>query len=103
MLERLAVLTRKQSHLRSTIVGAMVYPCLLCALGVSVVILMLLFVLPRFSGLFANLDSPLPPSTKFLLFLSDGLQNYWWIIVPVLVGAGWCAKKWLSSCPVAPS
>ena len=38
MLQRLAVLTRKQSHLRSTIVGAMVYPCLLCALGVSVVI-----------------------------------------------------------------
>ncbi len=97
MLERLAVLTRKQSHLRSTIVGAMVYPCLLCALGVSVVVLMLLFVLPRFAGLFANLDSPLPPSTKFLLFLSEGLQNYWWVIVPALVGAGWGAKKWLGS------
>lgn len=87
MLERLAILTRKQLKLRSTIIGAMIYPCLLTLVAVTVTILMLMFILPRFSELFRTLDSPLPPTTKFLLALSDWLHLNWW--VPVLgVSAG---------------
>src|SRR3954452_4379205 len=78
MLDRLATLTKKQMQLRSAIVGALIYPTLLIIIAVNVLCTMLLFVLPRFTGLFATLDVPLPPTTKFLMALSDALRNYWW-------------------------
>src|SRR4051812_1787720 len=96
MLDRLACLTRKQLHLRSSIRGAMVYPIVLCCIGVVVTNLMLLFVLPRFAGLFKNLDTPLPPTTKMLMALSGFLTEDWyWVILGVgaIVGGGWA---WLN-------
>ena len=97
MLERLAVLTNKQVHLRSTIVGAMIYPCVLVAIGFCVLILMLMFVLPRFAGLFETLDVPLPASTQFLMWLSGMLQKYWWgalaaVVLLVVAGRSWLAS-----------
>ena len=95
MMERLAILMRKQMKLRTTIVGALVYPCLLMLVAVAVTILMLMFVLPRFSDLFKTLDSPLPPTTKLLLGLSDWLQTNWWL-PPIALGAGLVAVTfWL--------
>lgn len=96
MLDRLATLTRKQLQLRRSITGAMVYPSLLMVLGVGVVIVMLAFVLPRFSGLFENLDSPLPPSTKFLLFLSELLRTYWWAALGALAAAAVSVRQWVA-------
>ena len=70
MLDRLAALTRKQLQLRTAIVGAMVYPSILVVVGAAVMVLMLLFVLPRFGALFQTLDTPLPPTTRWLLHRS---------------------------------
>jgi type IV pilus assembly protein PilC len=78
MLDRLATLTKKQMQLRSAIVGALIYPTLLIIIAINVLCTMLLFVLPRFTGLFASLDVPLPPTTKFLMALSEALRTYWW-------------------------
>ena len=85
MLERLASMTRKQMQVRNAVVGAMVYPCLLIVIALGVLALMLLFVLPRFMGLFEQLDAELPATTKFLVMLSDALRAYWWAI-PIVVG-----------------
>lgn len=97
MLERLAVLTRKQLQTRNTVVGALVYPCLLLVIAGGVLCLMLTLVLPRFADLFVTLDLPLPPTTRFLMFLSGVLISYWWMILLLLgvVGAG--MKYWLGT------
>ena len=71
MLERLAVLSRKQVHVRGTVVGAMIYPCLLTAVALGVLTTLMVFVLPRFSALFKTLDTPLPPTTSFLMCISQ--------------------------------
>jgi type II secretory pathway component PulF len=97
MLDRMAALVKKQLHTRSTIVGAMVYPCLLIVVSIGVLVLMLTFVLPRFAELFKTLDSPLPPSTKFLMAVSGILRNYWWGIGLAVVGAGIGIKFWLET------
>ena len=97
MLDRMATLVKKQLHTRSAIVGAMVYPCLLVVVSVNVMITLLIFVLPRFAELFKTLDTPLPPSTKFLMGASDILRNYWWMC---LIGVGVAVigiKYWLKS------
>ena len=67
----------------ASIIGAMVYPCLLISIGIIVLVVMLLFVLPRFSVLFESLDSPLPPTTKALMWMSAMLWKWWWAIILV--------------------
>jgi type IV pilus assembly protein PilC len=97
MLERLATMTRKQLQVRGAVVGAMVYPCLLIVIAVGVLALMLLFVLPRFMGLFEQLDAELPPTTKVLVVLSNGLRSYWWMIPIVVGGAIFGVRTWLKT------
>lgn len=87
MLHRLAILTRKHAQIRSSVLGAMAYPVLLTAICLIVLGLMLGVVLPRFSGLFETLDTPLPASTKFLMAISSAVIGYWWIALPVVVAS----------------
>lgn len=86
MLDRLSMLTQKQLHLRSTIRGAMIYPAVLVGVCFTVLIMMIVFVLPRFSELFKSLDITLPPSTAMLMALSQSLMNFWWAYLLVLAG-----------------
>jgi len=87
MLLRVADLTRKQAQIQSNVLGAMMYPILL--LGVATIVMGLLIgvVLPRFSGMFATLDTPLPPSTAILMAFSEFIRSYWWGVLPLFVGA----------------
>lgn len=96
MLDRLAMMTRKQLHLRNSIRGAMVYPIVLIFIGIAVLNLMLLFVLPRFAGLFKTLDTELPPTTKMLMAMSGFLQGYWWAMILGAVALGVGTWAWLN-------
>jgi type II secretory pathway component PulF len=97
MLDRLASLIRKQVQTRSAVRGAMIYPCLLVVVSIAVLTLMLTFVLPRFAQLFQSLDVPLPPTTKFLMMLSDGLLGYWWAMIAMLIAAVVGAYFWVGT------
>ena len=85
VLDRLAGLARRRLHVRSAIMGAVLYPALLLCTAVVVICLLLFFVIPRFSQLFQTLDIPLPATTRVLVSLSEFLRSYWWA---VLIGAG---------------
>ena len=96
MLERLANLVVKQLHVRSSVIGALIYPMLLIVVAGIVLALMLTFVLPRFSGLFETLDVPLPPTTKMLMVLSAALKSYWWAMLASLIAGVVGLKLWLA-------
>lgn len=88
MLDRLALLTRKQVQIRSQISASMIYPCLLIVISIAVLAIMLTVVMPRFTGLFESLDVPLPATTQALMAASVFLKTYWWgILIGVIAGA----------------
>ena len=58
---------------------------------------MLTFVLPRFADLFKTLDTALPPTTAFLMFLSHMLTQYWWMALAGLIGLGIAGRAWFFS------
>jgi type II secretory pathway component PulF len=94
MLSRLSVLVRKQVKVRQQTVGALVYPCVLLSIALSVSVAMVTFVLPRFEGLFKTLDAPLPASTAVLMDLSAFVRGHWMALsvgAAALLGAGWWA------------
>jgi type II secretory pathway component PulF len=84
MLQRLAVVNRQQEVVRRSIVAAMSYPALLVTIASVVLVAMLLFVIPRFAVLFDSLDTPLPPTTAFLMDASAHVRANWWFEAPVL-------------------
>ena len=88
MLDRLALLTRKQAQIRAQISGSMIYPCLLIFISIGVLAIMLTVVMPRFTGMFETLDVPLPATTKLLVALSDIILTYWWAIILAVIGGG---------------
>jgi type II secretory pathway component PulF len=87
MFDRLAGLKQKQLKVRNSVVGALAYPCMLVTVGLSIFIMLLLFVIPRFAGLFKTMDVPLPSSTAVLLHVSDAFRGYWWLILLLIAGA----------------
>ncbi|HET6251693.1 MAG TPA: type II secretion system F family protein [Tepidisphaeraceae bacterium] len=97
MLDRVAMLSRKQLQLRTAIIGAMTYPVLLIFIAMGVLALMLVFVLPRFAGLFESMNVPLPATTQFLMDLSAFLQAWWWAVGIGVVVAGVGAKFWAAT------
>lgn len=97
MLERLARLTRQQQKVRSSLVGAMVYPCLLIVVGLVVMCVMIGFVMPRFEGLFKTLGAPLPPSTEALMAGGEFLRGYWWAVAGGIGFGAAGLKFWLAS------
>lgn len=97
MLERLARLTRQQEKMTSAVLGSMLYPVVLISVSIIVLVLMLTFVLPRFTTMFEALDAPLPSTTQALLVLGDALRSYWWAVPPALGLAAFGAFKLVSS------
>jgi type II secretory pathway component PulF len=97
MLRRLADLTRQQVRMRQSLIGAMIYPCLLIVVAVSVMSVMMMFVMPRFTGLFKTLDAPLPPTTKALMAVSEFLRGYWWAVAGSLAAIVAGGVVWLKT------
>ncbi len=97
MLDRLATLSAKQLHLRSMIISALIYPCVLIVIGFCVLTTMLLFVLPRFEILFTTLDTPLPPTTQALMWVSLTLRDYWWAALPIAIVSIIAIVLWIRS------
>lgn len=97
LLERLAALVRQQIQIRNAVAGAMVYPVLLVGVAGAVLCVMVLFVIPRFEGLFETLGAPLPPTTKLLITFSHALKSQWWLWLIGVVGLAFGARAWLRS------
>ncbi len=86
MLQKLAEYLDQEAETRSQVKGAMVYPIIIAGMAVLVTIFLLLFVLPRFTAIFAGKEHLLPRPTKILLASSAFLRSYWFFVVPAVGG-----------------
>jgi type IV pilus assembly protein PilC len=59
---------------------------------VTVVILM--FVIPQFKELFSSFGADLPAFTLLVIYLSDLLREWWWMVLIGLVAAGYGISGW---------
>ncbi len=94
---RLADFQEKEVARRSQISGALVYPAILASTAVFVVLFLLLFVVPRLSGVFKSLGNDLPLTTKMLLASTDFITQNWILVLVVLIGGSLLVKGWLAT------
>ncbi len=85
-LEVMSVHFEKAFKLQRKVKSAMVYPMVVLFVAVAVVIFLMIFVVPKFTDMFANASKELPGVTRLLIAISDGLhKNYIAIIMTVLL------------------
>ena len=98
VLQSLASFLERLDELRSKVLGAMIYPMLLMTVGAGVMVGALVFFVPRFEPLLANVQQTLP--TKLIFGMSAVLRSYWYFVIIALVGLGvalWAALRTESS------
>ena len=79
IFERLADFERSRDDLRNYIISSMIYPALLAVVGLSSVLVLLTFVVPRFATVFTGSHMKIPLPTKIMLDASSFVKAYWWV------------------------
>lgn len=93
VLERVADFLEKNSELVSKVRGAMIYPAIMFSVGMSVLVFVMAFVIPRVSEIFAASNKALPLITVTLIGASDFMrENFVYLLVFFAVVAFFAAR-----------
>ena len=82
--ERMATHFEKEAKLKATIRKATIYPIILIFAVIGVVAVMLLYVIPIFIDMFADLDVEMPALTMGVMNLSKWTASHWYVILAVV-------------------
>jgi general secretion pathway protein F len=88
VLDRLADITEKQQALMTRIQTALAYPMFMLVFGTIVLFILLVYIVPSFTSIFADMHQTLPAPTRLLIFLGEFFKSYWWIIF-IILGMIW--------------
>jgi len=86
ILQRLSQYIEKSVKLNSQVKSAMIYPVAVISIACIVVAVILWKVIPVFAALFKGLGAELPMPTQIVIWLSNFIADYWWLIL--LIGGG---------------
>lgn len=76
VLAQIADFRSRERDLKSKVRGAMAYPIILAVLATGVLIFLMTYFIPRFSGIFADFGAALPPLTLAIVAVSRAITDY---------------------------
>src|SRR5688572_3512475 len=97
VLDRVAYQIEKETKIKRRVKGAMIYPTMVLIFATLVLVGMLLFLVPVFVKIFAQLGGDLPTLTKWVLAASNFLKATWFILLPGSIAAFFGTKKFLKT------
>ncbi len=93
VLDRVAFQIEKETMIKRRVKGAMIYPTMVLLFATLVLIGMLMFLVPIFVNIFAQLGGDLPALTKLVVAMSELMKSNWYIIFPGLAGTVFGLRK----------
>ncbi|MFA4919868.1 MAG: type II secretion system F family protein [Thermodesulfovibrionales bacterium] len=87
ILNRLATYIEKAMKLKKKVKGAMVYPIVVSTIAVGVIAIIMIFVVPTFSKMFASLGGTLPLPTRVVVNLSDFIAGVGGLLTLIAITA----------------
>ena len=97
ILMRLAVFMEKNDALVRKVKGAMIYPGVIMSVAAIAITILLVFVIPTFSSMFASANIPLPLPTRIVIGLSHALKTYWWVVIVTVFGLFTVIRKYYAT------
>jgi len=88
MLEKVAIYKEKTEVLKGKIKKALTYPAATLTVAFVVTLILLIKVVPSFESMFSSFGAELPAPTQFVVGLSQIAQDYYLIVIVVLILSG---------------
>jgi len=86
-----------EKFMHDQVKAALRYPSfVMMAMGIAIVVINI-FVIPAFAGVFEGLGAELPLMTRILISFSDFMVNNWPFLLAALVGIIYSFKAWVAS------
>ncbi|WP_460120796.1 type II secretion system F family protein [Pseudomonas sp. S2_C03] len=85
LLERVATYKEKSESLKAKIKKAMTYPTAVVVVAIIVTGILLVKVVPQFESVFQNFGAELPAFTVMIIGLSKVLQEWWWVVLGLMM------------------
>jgi general secretion pathway protein F len=76
-MERLAETREREQKMRAKLVSALLYPSFLVVTALASLLVIMLFVVPRFKAMLSDSGAMMPSSTASIIAISDWLNAYW--------------------------
>lgn len=96
VLSQLSGYLERDLEARQKIRSALAYPVIVLVMGLVTVLVLTVFVIPRFQQFFASLHAKLPLATRMLIATTNFLTSYWWAIIGGILlvgGLGYLSSK----------
>jgi type IV pilus assembly protein PilC len=87
VLNQLATYMERDLAAKRQVRSALTYPTLILIVAAVAMVVMAVFVLPKFSGLYRSLGARLPLPTRILLGFTDFMTAYWPFVIAAFLGA----------------
>jgi general secretion pathway protein F/type IV pilus assembly protein PilC len=99
VLKRIADFTEHAEDLKSKVIGSLAYPVFLAVVGFFVLIILVVFFVPKFEPIFKKLEEKgeLPALTTGLMAFSHFLLQQGWLILLFVIGGIWALRRWMRS------
>ena len=85
ILDKIATYKEKTELIKSKIKKAMTYPIAILVVAFIITVILLIFVIPQFEQLFSGFGADLPAMTKFVVAMSEWMQEWWWALIGGIV------------------
>jgi type II secretory pathway component PulF len=97
VLSQIAEFRARERDLKGRLKGAMIYPAVLTVLAVAVVIFLMTFFIPTFSGIFGDLGADLPALTQGIVAVSNAMTHHGLLVLAVLAAGGYVGYRWMGT------
>ncbi|MCY1006937.1 type II secretion system inner membrane protein GspF [Nannocystis pusilla] len=94
VLLRIADFMDQQEELKGKVTSAMIYPAIMTVLSGGIITMLMLNVVPQITEMFEGMNAQLPWNTAFLIWLSDFIAAWWFMIIVGFFAAGWLFRRW---------
>ncbi|HEX7325151.1 MAG TPA: type II secretion system F family protein [Rhodanobacteraceae bacterium] len=85
VLDTVATYKERTEGIKAKIKKALFYPITILSVAVVVMLILLVFVVPVFQGVFKSAGVALPAFTQMVVNISEIMQHYWLIVVPAII------------------
>jgi type II secretory pathway component PulF len=97
VLAQIAEFQAREKELKSKVITAMIYPCILFLLAMVVLTILLIFFIPKFQKVFASLHGALPLITQIIIGASYLVRSYGVFVLVGFVVIGFLLRTWFTS------
>jgi type II secretory pathway component PulF len=81
VLRRMAAHFQQFAEVQGKLISAMIYPIMVCCVGMGLILFFIYFMLPHFIEMFTGFGVELPLPTRILISVSYVMTHLWWLVL----------------------